>query len=384
VLTTGTILVSSPAGLNYSIDGTDYSNSTGSFSGLPAGIYRVTARSSYGCTSTAKIDTIIESIPAVPHLTITQPTCTDSTGTITITAPLGTKYGYSIDETTYQSATIFSNTQPGNYTVSVKNNNSGCLSDTAVVINRQPPTPTVPVTTITQPNCLIPTGTITITAPTGTGMSYSIDGKTYHSSAIYPDLVVGTYSVTAQNSNRCISGSTIDSIISPTITLPKSDFTLSTYSIDNKHNSVSGSITPEMNIAYLWNLGDGSTDTGSYFTTHDYNITGNESDIVVSLTATDSIGCYSTTTKTIAVTPFIPNVFTPNGDGHNDYFMPYLEVQVFDRNGIMLYQGDTNSRGWDGTFKGEKASPDTYFYVLIYYDSHHVRQTKKGYVTLVR
>jgi gliding motility-associated-like protein len=82
--------------------------------------------------------------------------------------------------------------------------------------------------------------------------------------------------------------------------------------------------------------------------------------------------------------PFVPNVFTPNGDGHNDYFMPNYEMQVFDRNGMLLYSGTINSKGWDGTYNGEKMDPDTYFYILHYTDYKGQTQTKKGYITLIR
>jgi gliding motility-associated-like protein len=59
---------------------------------------------------------------------------------------------------------------------------------------------------------------------------------------------------------------------------------------------------------------------------------------------------------------FLPNAFSPNGDGINDGFRPYLppdvEVtdymfRVFDRWGNMVFETNQTNREWDGTFRGE-------------------------------
>jgi len=64
-----------------------------------------------------------------------------------------------------------------------------------------------PVTIVTvQPTCTIPTGTITVTAPTGAGMNYSIDGSIYtNTTGIFTLVSAGTYTVTAKNTAGCIS-----------------------------------------------------------------------------------------------------------------------------------------------------------------------------------
>jgi gliding motility-associated-like protein len=74
----------------------------------------------------------------------------------------------------------------------------------------------------------------------------------------------------------------------------------------------------------------------------------------------------------------IPNVFTPNGDGLNDSFTAYNvkagvgidQLKIFDRWGEMIYLakniplGDI-SKGWDGTFKGQKVNPGVYVYLIL-------------------
>jgi hypothetical protein len=69
-----------------------------------------------------------------------------------------------------------------------------------------PGKPATPQATLTQPTCSVATGTITVTAPTGTGMTYSIDGSSYtNNSGIFNKVAFGTYRVTARNADGCTS-----------------------------------------------------------------------------------------------------------------------------------------------------------------------------------
>lgn len=162
---------------------------------------------------------------------------------------------------------------------------------------------------------------------------------------------------------------------------PNCDFTLSPGTVNIKHNSVTCSIPPEKGVTYEWDFGDGTTRDTQASVIHDFTITGSTTEFVVKLTATDSIGCINTVSKSIEVMPFISTVFSPNGDGVNDKFMEGFDVQIFDRNGMLLYKGKD---GWDGTYKGKTVDPDTYFYLVNYLDKNKKIQTKKGYITLVR
>ena len=127
-------------------------------------------------------------------------------------------------------------------------------------------------------------------------------------------------------------------------------------------------------------MGDASTEIGSSVQ-HNYNITGDINAYTVSLTATSQQGCSESASAIIDVVPFIPNVFTPNGDGINDVFMPDMDLQIIDRNGLLLYRG---TAGWDGNYQGNHLNPDTYFYLVHYNDRNNVEHTRKGYITLVR
>lgn len=86
--------------------------------------------------------------------------------------------------------------------------NKTMIINFSVVVNSGAST-AAPTVSITQPTCTLATGTIAITAPTGVGTTYSINGLTYtNTSGVFTSLASGTYSVTARNSSGCISNAT--------------------------------------------------------------------------------------------------------------------------------------------------------------------------------
>jgi gliding motility-associated-like protein len=86
-----------------------------------------------------------------------------------------------------------------------------------------------------------------------------------------------------------------------------------------------------------------------------------------------------------------PNAFTPNGDGHNDFFFPFprlnatpVSFKVFNKQKQILFSSEGGSGGWDGTFKGAKLPMDVYGWQVVYMDNKGVTRTASGNVTLVR
>jgi gliding motility-associated-like protein len=151
--------------------------------------------------------------------------------------------------------------------------------------------------------------------------------------------------------------------------------------LNKRHNQITCSINnPQKDIHYTWNLDDGSIMTGSSIQ-HAYDIDNEVLKYTIYSKAKSSVGCSDSTFKIIDVTPFVPNVFSPNGDGINDLFMPGYNIKVFDRNGLPIFEGFL---GWDGKYKGQLMDPDTYFYLLKYLDRNSNENTLKGFVTLVR
>jgi gliding motility-associated-like protein len=93
---------------------------------------------------------------------------------------------------------------------------------------------------------------------------------------------------------------------------------------------------------------------------------------------------------------FIPNTFSPNGDGQNDIFYPrgkglslVKSMRIFSRWGELLFEQkdfafNDPGAGWDGTFKQAKLTPDVYVYMIDVLCDNNVTFNLKGNVTLLR
>ncbi|HTA81624.1 MAG TPA: PKD domain-containing protein [Bacteroidia bacterium] len=108
------------------------------------------------------------------------------------------------------------------------------------------------------------------------------------------------------------------------------------------------------------------------------------------LTVTNVHGCTDEVQHCVEISPFftlyIPNAFSPNGDGLNDVFTAKgtyvcgFEMYIFDRWGMLLYYTQDMSKGWDGTVQGGSAicQEDTYVYLITAQSC--VDQSKHRYV----
>jgi len=134
---------------------------------------------------------------------------------------------------------------------------------------------------------------------------------------------------------------------------------------------------------WKWNTGETASkikivEPGTYRAT--VNINGCESSDTISV-AND---CYIT----------IPNVFTPNNDGVNDYFFPRqllsagmtsFDMAVYNRWGQLLFKSNTlEGRGWDGTFNGKPQPEGVYIYTIDASFKDGQVEQHKGNVTLMR
>lgn len=93
--------------------------------------YSVTGTDRNGCTNKASVTVSVASIPTAPTVSILQPTC-NSSGSINVISPAGLGFSYSIDGSNYQTLNVFTDLAPGDYNVTVKNNND-CISPPTIV-----------------------------------------------------------------------------------------------------------------------------------------------------------------------------------------------------------------------------------------------------------
>ncbi|HVM88599.1 MAG TPA: PKD domain-containing protein [Puia sp.] len=122
---------------------------------------------------------------------------------------------------------------------------------------------------------------------------------------------------------------------------------------------------------------------------------------IYSITVTNNGGCSTSDSVKIIVTCdggnlFVPNTFSPNGDGSNDWF--YVQgkglsniqsMQIFNRWGQLVFEKknftpNVEQNGWDGNFNGKKAPSDVYIYTIEVICQNSQLVAYHGNVTLIR
>ena len=126
-----------------------------------------------GCSNATTVIATLPTLPTTPLINTTQPSCVTATGSITVTAPLGANFEYSINGTTFQSGTLFSAIAPNTYNVVVRNTTTGCVSlANTIQINSTIATAAPTVTTPIYYCQNSPATALTVTPATGTTLKW--------------------------------------------------------------------------------------------------------------------------------------------------------------------------------------------------------------------
>jgi gliding motility-associated-like protein len=360
---------------------------------LSAGTYDVEVTDVNSC-STIFTATITEPTSLGLVATATDVTCFGSnSGTITSNVAGGVSpFSYTLIENGGSSQTSatgqFATLIAGTYAVVVTDANS-CL-DSATI-------------TITEPNLLAATNTsidvscfgysdgqITVTASGGVPTyTYSIATDNENTNGNFTTLSVGNYTITVADANNCetTTTATIEQPGAVLVTIVPDSATISfgeTVSLEVITN-LNGTVT------YLWQP---STDLSCSDCANPEFIGSNTTQYTV--TSVNESGCSGSDNITINVVPdytiYIPNAFTPNGDGINDTWKIFgniaglveLEVLIFDRWGEKLFAGDLVNYEWDGVHKGKLLNPGVYVWHVKTKFLDGYTKNFKGSLTLVK
>jgi gliding motility-associated-like protein len=208
----------------------------------------------------------------------------------------------------------------------------------------------------------------------------------------------GTYSVklTVTDTNGCAS------ILTKTNNIKVFPIPVGGFIADPKSTSI---LTPLINftdkstsdvVKWNWNFGDvvnsGSTKKNPTYT---YKDTGKYQ---VQLIVTTAYGCVDTIEDAVIIHGdymfYVPNAFSPNGDGINDTFFPkgYMldascyKMLIFDRWGNLIFSSTDLNLGWDGKANGgaETAQQDVYVWKIETCDYQKTKYKYIGHVSLVK
>lgn len=208
--------------------------------------------------------------------------------------------------------------------------------------------------------------------------NYSWDNQVIDSQLFIP-TETATYSLEGTDNNGCKNVDQINITVAPETSIDLGDDV---------------SICPEQQITlgldqsfsnYLWN--DGSTEATISI---DYDGT-------FQLTVTDEFYCSYTDSIQVLLLErcsellFIPNVFTPNNDGDNDYFIAYgtgitqITITIYNRWGNIVYTSEELDFAWDGSnLNGASCNDGVYVYTIFYsYDGIEFNNAT-GHVTIIR
>jgi gliding motility-associated-like protein len=206
---------------------------------------------------------------------------------------------------------------------------------------------------------------------------YSLDGFNFQGGEAFYNLPAADYPVYIRDSKGCLDSLDVSLLDPPPLSVDAGeDITI----VLGDNTDLLAVVSPSNTVldTIVWS----PTDSLSCLNCLDPN-TDVTNNITYTVTVTNLAGCTASDDVSVFVNKirpiYIPNAFSPNFDGINDFFTLYgnvaaesiLEFRVFNRWGALLYEGRNlplggNQSGWDGLFKGKKLQSGVYaFYAVV-------------------
>lgn len=348
--------------------------------------YVVTGTGAGGCTAT---DTITVNVVPSPTVNINisggnDTVCKGSSVTLTASGAPGNNYVWSPGGSTGASIKVTPATSPTTYTVT--STNGGCSVKTTQDVYIFPAL-NVNMLNAVDSGCSGQSVTIGVNVSGGSGpyaYVWSPNVGTGAGPYVVP-AVPQTYTCTVTDACGSTASGTTLVIVTPSPTAK--------FNPEPADSVLAGGYISFVNQStnatwYYWTFGDGGKDTSS-FPYYQYNVEGT---YTVTLVAVSKAGCRDTVDTVVHVKEwiFIPNVFTPNGDGINDVFhvtaasMKTYHIEIFNRWGERLFQADNPNIDWNGrSSSGVMESDGIYYYKITATDYAGHNYNLDGYVQLI-
>ncbi|HEY3387072.1 MAG TPA: gliding motility-associated C-terminal domain-containing protein [Saprospiraceae bacterium] len=326
-------------------------------------------------------------------------TCRDSLALLTIgwsTSGPDITYSWSGPGFNGVSTEFIEPSSVGLFTLTVFNTRNGCEAIDTVVIDWPPDL--LDLEAIHQvPICEgDASGSISITGVSG-GVPeyiYSINGQQGQSSPVFENLTAGVYTIAVTDGNGCTYTESVTINDGATLTID--------IGIDIELE-LGDSITLGAEISLPWSQVDSLVWTPAEILSCSYCLDpvlyGLQSDVITATVY--SGGCFAEDMLELRVDIdaefFIPNVFSPNGDGANDFVTVFsdprvkrvIRLEIFDRWGNLVFIGsdflpNVPGLGWNGTFKNQPMNPAVFVYWAEVELINGDVRNRKGDITLLR
>jgi len=366
---------------------------------LAAGLYQSTVTDNLGCTASSSV--IITSPPLINFTIDSTPVkCIgSSTGTLLLHVIGGGvppyNYAASQDPAIFVTTTdsIIEGLPTGLYLVQVSDANGCVIQDTAFVPNAVPDSFGIITDSTSCFGAQYTDGAIHISGlvAQNSPFQFSVDGSDYQFSGDFFGLAAGTHQISITNYNGCITDTTasIGAPVQGTVAVLPVDTTINlgeTIQLFSTFSNYPGSAI----VSYNWvpSVGLSCVDcpnpvVSTYSHINNYT-----------LTLTYNNGCLASDSARIIVigSPpvYIPNTFTPNGDGNNDLFLVYGEsiktvsLKIFNRWGEKVFDSENLFLGWDGNYKGQPQMAGVYVYEAQITFLDNTQTLRTGSITLLR
>jgi gliding motility-associated-like protein len=183
----------------------------------------------------------------------------------------------------------------------------------------------------------------------------------------------GIYTYNTVTAGGCDSIAILDLTINPN---PIASFTPSLTSFTESPQAIALTNTSFGAVNYTWDFGDGSYSTDE---NPSHIFADNSNGQIITLFAESSEGCIGSYQITIELEEeliyYVPNTFTPDGDGYNQTFKPVFtsgfdpynyEMLIFNRWGEIIFETHDVTYGWDGTYALENCQDGVYLYKITF------------------
>jgi gliding motility-associated-like protein len=350
-----------------------------------------------GCTITQSVTTTVHP-PLNVIANATPQICAGSSGTVSAIPGGGDGGPYAYVWSTGQTASSFISSPAASttYTVTINDGCSPAVQATATIIVN--PLPIVGFTPGTAANCIPVSVDFADTANSIPGCSYLWnfgDGTT--STGANPSHVYNTpgqygVTLTITTPQSCTNTLSLVNVVTA-YALPIADFVAPHQIALGDASFIQLTNLSDGSSSWLWDFGDNSGTSTIFNPVCSYTDTGS---YTIQLISYSPALCPDTAYRTIKVQGefaiFIPNSFTPNGDGINDGFIAqgiYIkdyDMWILDRWGAKIYHSTSILKPWNGTYfdNGKLCQNDVYVYKIQARDIFEKMHEFIGHVALVR